>query len=169
MRRRFKDAEREAAEALRMLEADPAAADKFEVASTLITLAYARCLLKDCAQGEKDADRAVMLARTYFEPNSLLYGQALYAHGFAKERMGQPKDAEVEMVQGIRMMRMHLPASDRRVVGALWQYRNFLMEPHRKAEATLIEREVASLRDEHPSCKGCTVNAKTLSGLSGLR
>jgi tetratricopeptide (TPR) repeat protein len=165
MRRRFKDAEREAAEALRILGADPKAADKFDQASTLITLTYARCLRKDCAQGEKDADRAVMLARSYFEPNSLLSGQALFALGFAKERLGQAKEAEAAMLEGLQIMKMHLPASDRRVTGSLWQYRNFLVEMHRKAEADLIEREVASSRDQHPSCKGCTVNVKALNGL----
>jgi tetratricopeptide (TPR) repeat protein len=165
MRRRFKDAEREAADALRILDADPKAADKFDLASTLITLTYARCLRKDCAQGEKDADRAVMLARSYFEPNSLLSGQALFALGFAKERLGQAKEAEAAMLEGLQIMKMHLPASDRRVTGSLWQYRNFLVEMHRKAEADLIEREVASSRDQHPSCKGCTVNVKALNGL----
>ena len=168
-RHRFKDAEGEAAEAVRMMDADPLHADNFYVVSSLLMLAYARCLRNDCGEGVKAAERAVMLAGTEFAPQSLALGHALVALGFAKGRLGEAREADAMMLQGIQILKLHLVASDPRLLDALLQYRNFLARVHRKAEAKQVEREVASLRDQHPSCNGCTVSVKTLSGLSGLR
>jgi tetratricopeptide (TPR) repeat protein len=165
LRRRFKEAEREAAEALRVLDADPAA-NKFAVVSTLMTLVYARCLQNDCSNGDKDGDRAVMLARREFGPDSLVWGQALMAHGFAKGKMGEMQEAEKMMLQGIQTIKAHLPSRDPRVVGGLLQYRDFLAGAHRKAEAKQVEREVADLKSQHPSCNGCTVSVYALSASS---
>jgi tetratricopeptide (TPR) repeat protein len=165
-RHRFKDAEGEAAEALRIMDADPFHADNFYVVSTLMMLTYARCLRNDCGNGVKAAERAVMLAGTKFEPQSLPLGHALVALGFAKGKMGEAREADAMMLQGIQILKLHLVASDPRLLDALLQYRNFLAGVHRKAEAKQVEREVASLRDQHPSCNGCTVSVYGLSALS---
>jgi tetratricopeptide (TPR) repeat protein len=165
LRRRFKEAQREAAEALRVLDANPAA-NKFAVVSTLLTLVYARCLQNDCSSGDKDGARAVMLASREFGPDSLVWGQALMAHGFAKGKMGEMQEAEKMMLQGIQTIKARLPSRDPRVAGGLLQYRDFLAGAHRKEEAKQVEREVADLKSEHPSCNGCTVSVYALNASS---
>jgi tetratricopeptide (TPR) repeat protein len=168
LRQRFKDAEREAAEALRALDADPAA-NKFVIVSTLMTLVYARCLEKHCSDGEKDGDRLVTLAGREFGPDSLVSGQALLAHGFAKEKMGEMQEAEKMMLQGIQTIKAHLSSGDPRLVGGLLQYRDFLVKAHRNAEAKQIEQKVAELKSQHPSCNGCTVSVHALSAFPRSR
>jgi tetratricopeptide (TPR) repeat protein len=136
--------------------------------SAFITLTYARCSRGHCDQGLVDAQQAVAFAKKHFAPQTPAVGFALQTLGFAEWKNGATRDGEQAMLQGIEILRARLVPADPRMLGAMLQYRAYLVEANRPAEAQEIQKQVARTNSQAGiSCPGCTVSVSSFS--NGLR
>lgn len=136
--------------------------------SGFITLTYARCSRKRCGEGFKDAQQAIAFANKNFEPESAPIGFARETLGFAEWKSGAKQDGERDMLEGIRILRKTLAPADPRLAGAMLQYRAYLVEADRPAEARDIQQQVSSMtRQAGIYCSNCAVSVNSLS--NGLR
>jgi ATP/maltotriose-dependent transcriptional regulator MalT len=145
-------AERYSSQAVHALMVLPGATNENK-ASALVTFAYATCLTGHCDDGLQAAKQALAIVRESFAPESFASGQTHVAMGFVKQRTGDRVDAEQELREGVRVLRLDLPASHPVLTNALTLYRNFLMENHRDAEARRIGEEM-----QRQGCSTCTVS-----------
>jgi tetratricopeptide (TPR) repeat protein len=135
--------------------------------SAYITLTYARCSRGHCREGVMSAEQAVAFANKTFEPESVASGFALETLGFAEWKSGATQDAEKAMVEGLRILRSKLVSDDPRLAGAMLQYRTYLVEANRPAEAQDIQQQVRSMvRQAGIACSGCAVSVNSLSDSS---
>jgi tetratricopeptide (TPR) repeat protein len=160
VRRKLRDAEAQASEAYAVL-IDAGESSRSAAAAALITLTYARCQLNNCGQGLLDADQAFSLLGAAFPPNSLPFGHAFVARGFAKWKLGENQEAEQDLLQGIELLRAYSAPGDPILRSALIGYRDFLKAMHRKPDVKRIDAEVESLI--HQQCADCTVSVYGLS------
>jgi tetratricopeptide (TPR) repeat protein len=163
LRRDYKKAERLALQGLQMMESSsnpPRAA----TLSAFMTLTYARCSRGHCEEGLMNAKQAVAFANKNFESESVANGFALESLGFAQWKTGASQDAERNMLQALEILRKRLSATDPRLAGAMSQYRSYLIEAHRTAEAQEIDEQVTRIvRQTGVYCQGCTVSVNSLS------
>jgi tetratricopeptide (TPR) repeat protein len=163
LRRDYKKAERLALQGLQMMESSsnpPRAA----TLSAFMTLTYARCSRGHCEEGLMNAKQAVAFANRNFESESVANGFALESLGFAQWKTGASQDAERNMLQALQILRARLSATDPRLAGAMSQYRSYLIEAHRTAEAQEIDEQVTRIvRQTGVYCQGCTVSVNSLS------
>jgi tetratricopeptide (TPR) repeat protein len=132
--------------------------------SAYITLTYARCLRGHSAEGLMNAEQAVAFANKNFESESAASGFALETLGFAEWKSGATQDGEKAMLQAIQILRTKLPPADPRLAGAMLQYRAYLIEANRQAEAQEIRKQVTSMAGQTGVfCQGCTVSVYSLS------
>jgi tetratricopeptide (TPR) repeat protein len=167
VRRQFKKAEQLAQRGILGMQSssDPPRAG---LLSAFITLTYARCSRGHCGEGVTSAEQAVAFANKTFEPESVAAGFALETLGFAKWKSGLLQDAEKDMLQAIQILKTKLAADDPRLAGALLQYRTYLVEANRRAEAQDIQQQVTTMtRQAGISCPGCAISVHSLS--QGLR
>ena len=163
LRRDYKKAERIALHALQMMESS-LSPPRAGTLSAFMTLTYARCSRGRCEEGLMNAKQAVAFANKNFESESLANGFALEALGFAEWKSGASQDAERAMLQAIQILRTKLFATDPRLTAALSQYRSYLIEAHRPAEAQEIDEQVTRItRQAGVYCQGCTVSVDSLS------
>jgi tetratricopeptide (TPR) repeat protein len=164
---RYKDAEREASEALAgMLGRRDANAG--EVVSALITRAYARCIEHHCADGLADARQAVEMIRAIFPADSLEAAGALLALGYALWKTGDDEGGGDAMRKSLRILREKTDVPQAALAGsrldALREYGLYLHETHRKDEWRQVETEIAQIQSAQPHmCLGCTVSAVGLA------
>jgi hypothetical protein len=125
--------------------------------STLISYAYASCLTSHCDEGLQAAREAMGIVRTSFAPESFPAGQAHVALGYVEGKAGEVAAADEDLREGVRILRMQLPASHPLMIHALELYREYLVENHRDAEAKRIAKEQKAV-DKGNSCSGCTVS-----------
>ncbi|MGC2400930.1 MAG: hypothetical protein WA510_14150 [Acidobacteriaceae bacterium] len=131
--------------------------------SGFITLTYARCSRKHCSEGMSDAQQAVAFANRNFEPESAPIGFALETRGFAEWKSGASQDGERDMQEAIRILQKTLAPADPRLGGVMLQYRSYLVEADRPAEARDIEQRVSTMnRQAGVSCANCAVGVNTL-------
>ena len=132
--------------------------------SAYITLTYARCLRGHCGEGLMNAEQAVAFANKNFESESAASGFALETLGFAEWKSGATQDGERAMLQAIQMLRTKLAPADPRLAGAMLQYRAYLIEANRQAEAQEIHEQVTRMASQAGVfCQGCTVSVYSLS------
>jgi hypothetical protein len=163
MRRDYKKAERIALHGLEMMDSS-SSPPRAGTLSAFMTLTYARCSLGHCEEGLLNAKQAVAFANKKFESGSVANGFALEALVFAQWKSGASQDAEKSMLQGIQIIRTMLPGTDPRLAGAMSQYRSYLIEAHRTAEAEEIHEQVTRItRQTGVYCQGCTVSVNSLS------
>ena len=75
---------------------------------------------------------------------------------------------ERTMLQALQILRTRLPATDPRLAGVMSQYRSYLIEAHRPAEAQEIDKQLTRITSQAGVyCQGCTVSVDSLS--SALR
>jgi tetratricopeptide (TPR) repeat protein len=163
LRRQYKKAERLALQGLRTMESslNPPRAGTL---SAFMTLTYARCSRGHCEEGLLNAKQAVAFANKNFASGSLANGFALEALGFAEWKTGASQDGERSMLQALQILRARLPATDPRLAGAMSQYRSYLVEAHRPAEAQEINEQVTRItRQTGVYCQQCTVSVDSLS------
>jgi tetratricopeptide (TPR) repeat protein len=163
VRRQYKKAERLALQGLQTMGSslNPPRAG---ILSAFITLTYARCSRGHCGEGLMNAKQAVAFANKNFESESAANGFALETLGFAEWKSGALQDGERAMLQAIQILRTRLSATDPRVAGAMLQYRSYLIEAHRPAEAQEIHEQVTRItRQAGVYCQGCTVSVYSLS------
>ena len=111
-----------------------------------------------------NAKQAVAFANRNFESESVANGFALESLGFAQWKTGASQDAERNMLQALEILRKRLSATDPRLAGAMSQYRSYLIEAHRTAEAQEINEQVTRIiRQTGVYCQGCTVSVNSLS------
>jgi tetratricopeptide (TPR) repeat protein len=141
---------------------------KAGVLSAFITLTYARCSRGHCGEGVTSAEQAVAFASKTFEPESVASGFALETLGYAKWKSGAAQDGEKDMLHGIQILKTKLASDDPRLAGAMLQYRTYLIEAKRPAEAQDIQQQVKSMvRQAGIYCSSCAVSVNSLS--NGLR
>ena len=163
VRRQFKKAESLAQHGLEGMESSPTPPST-SMLSALITLTYARCSRGHCSEGLKNAEQAVDFAYKNSEPESVADGFALETLGFAKWKSGSKQDGEKAMLQALQILRTKLAPADPRLAGAMLQYRAYLVEANRQAEAQEIHEEVTRMtRQAGVYCQGCAVSVYSLS------
>jgi tetratricopeptide (TPR) repeat protein len=163
----FRQAERLATEGMRVLES-ASDAPKTAILSGFLTLAYAQCWQKHLQAGLSSARQAVAFANQTFVPESSAVGFARETLGFAEWKTGATRDGEQDMQAGIVILRKALAPADPRLAGAMLQYRDYLVESGRSAEAHDIQQQVAAMnREAGVTCGDCTISANTLA--RGLR
>jgi tetratricopeptide (TPR) repeat protein len=132
--------------------------------SALITLTYARCSRGRCDEGLMNAKQAVDFARKNSESESVADGFALETLGFADWKSGDRQDGEKAMLQALQILRTKLAPADPRLAGAMLQYRAYLLEANRPAEAQEIHEEVTRMtRQAGVYCQGCAISVNSLS------
>jgi tetratricopeptide (TPR) repeat protein len=162
VRHQFKKAERLALHGLQLLESSPNP-QKEGIFSAFITLTYARCFRGHCEEGLMNAKQALAFANTNLPSDSTAHGFALETLGFAEWKSGSPQDGERNMLQSIQLLRTGLAPGDPRLAGALLQYKSYLEEAHRSAEAQEIREQVTRMTSQAGvSCQAC-VSVYTLS------
>jgi tetratricopeptide (TPR) repeat protein len=163
VRHQFKKAEHLALRALEGMESSPNP-PKTGMLSAFITLTYARCSRGHCSEGLMNADQAVDYAHKNSEPESAADGFALETLGFAKWKSGARQDGEKAMLQALQILRTKLAPADPRLAGAMLQYRAYLMEANRQAEAEEIHEQVVRMtRQAGVFCQGCAISVNSLS------
>jgi tetratricopeptide (TPR) repeat protein len=158
-RHKYKDAEREADEASPALLANVDTNGSSAVA-VLSTLAYARCRLNRCAQGLEDAQHALALARTILPSQSLRFGLTLLVLGYVEWRSGQPQDAEINLLQGLDIVKKQTEPGDPILVYSMMEYRAYLTAMHRGPEVKALNAQLANM--QRP-CSNCSVSVHSLS------
>jgi tetratricopeptide (TPR) repeat protein len=158
-RRRFKDAERESSQAYQILVAEGFSNGDW-APKALITLAFARCMQNNCAEGVQDGEHALAIARTAFDPGSLRFGLMLMGVGFVEWKSGHTQEAEKAMLPGLQIVKNQTAPGDPLLVDSMIEYRNYLVAMHRKPEAKHIDAQLATL--QHP-CPDCSVSVYSLS------
>jgi tetratricopeptide (TPR) repeat protein len=162
VRHQFKKAERLAQHGLQVMQSS-SNPPRVGILSAFIALTYARCSRGHCGEGLMNAKQAVAFANTHFRSESTAHGFALETLGFAEWKNGSPQDGEKTMLQSIQILRAGLSPADPRLAGALLQYRAYLVEAHRSAEAQEIREQVARMTSQAGAyCQGC-VSVYTLS------
>jgi tetratricopeptide (TPR) repeat protein len=163
VRHQFKKAERSALRGLEVMESAPNP-PRIAMLSALITLTYARCSRGHCGEGLMNAEQAVDFARKNSEAESVADGFALETLGFAEWKTGSKQDGEKAMLQAIQILRTKLAPADPRLAGAMLQYRSYLVEANRQAEAQEIHEQVVRMtRQAGVFCQGCAISVNSLS------
>jgi tetratricopeptide (TPR) repeat protein len=166
-RKQFKQAQKLSAEGMQILLSS-SDAPQTAVLSGFITLTYAHCWQKHLEEGLSNARQAVAFANRTFVPESSAVGFARETLGFAEWKTGATREGEQDMQAGIAILRKALAPADPRLVGAMLQYSDYLVEAHRSGEARELQQQVASMnRQAGVTCSGCTISANTLA--RGLR
>jgi tetratricopeptide (TPR) repeat protein len=162
--RKYEDAEQQASEALRLLEAqaDPNASEKVVV---YLTRSRAICGMRRCKDALQDVDRAeALVSKTGADPVDLITIAAL--RGEEQFRSGAVEEGERTVQQALRLVesRTDIPAPFRMRlrVRLLEEYSQLLGSAHRKQEKKKVEEEIARAKAQQPGCNGCKVSAASL-------
>jgi len=168
-RHNFREAEQQTLAALQVMR-DQQYPNASDIAGTLLSLSYARCLQDRCTEGLIDASQAMTIVRTALPSDSLqagaawLSGATWLALGFAQWKTGANADAESSMSESVRIFRSQTSLPDGVLRGALVQYSDYLKAMRRKGEAHQLDGEIVRLTNEQArSCKNCTIDVHALS------
>lgn len=127
----------------------------------LVSLTYARCERDKCAEGLRDAEQAMELARLAYPSDSLPAGHVLMAIGFARWKIGDSQEAEKMMLEGIHIITTKNAPGAPYSRLALLQYRDFLNSMHRSFDVKRIDDQLAQSISR--PCANCTVNVGSMS------
>lgn len=155
---RYKQAEEEATAAYQTMIKleDP---EKTDVVSVLVVLAYVHCARHNCAQGLADAQQAVAISRSVFQPDSLPMGAALVVRGYAERMSGADAAAEQTTRDGVAILKVQLAPGDPRLIHALEQYHDCLSVQHKKQEASQVDEQLSAMyRQSKQSCVNCAIS-----------
>lgn len=161
-RHKFRPAESGAAHAFEemMRLDDPNPIDEISVLNALAT---ARCSLKACAQGIKDAQRSLDLARNSFGEESAIFAHSMMALGFAEWKLNRVEEADLTMRSAIQRIQEREGQDSIAALLSMIEYRNYLKGVHRQGDAENITQQVALALQKQPAvCRTC-VNVGSLS------
>jgi tetratricopeptide (TPR) repeat protein len=162
VRHQYNKAEQQAQRAIADMESAPEPPIT-GMLSAFITLAYARCSRGHCDAGMTSAEQAVEFANKMFGPESAATGFAFETLGFAKWKSGDRQEGEKAMLQALKILKTRLAAGDPRLAGVMLQYRTFLLEAHRTAEAQDLQQQVTTItRQAGLSCPSCSISVHSL-------
>ena len=160
----FKDAARDSDEAYAKLTAlhDPIPSERI---SALVTSAIARCMHHDCDVALTTAQQAVSLARENFLEESVPVAHSLLALGLAQSHTGDDRQAEQSILEGVHILEHKSGPASPAVIGALYEYRDFLEHVHRKDQAGALSDQLAGrLSMLHSQCAACSTSVYGLVG-----
>jgi len=157
---KFKQAENIAAEAQANLRS-AGDSGRAGLIGALVTLAYARCEQHKCAEGLRDAEHAMDLARLVHPADSLPTGHVLMAIGYARWKTGDSEEAERMMLQGVQIITTQNAPGAPHSRDALLEYRDFLKAMHRSLDVKRIDDQLAQATPQ--PCTNCTVSVNSLS------
>jgi tetratricopeptide (TPR) repeat protein len=159
---RFKVAGDEADQAFAALNAagDPLFSDRI---SSLVTSAIAHCKRHEYAEGRHAAEQALAMSRENFVENSLPVAHSLLALGLAQSYTGDMDQAERSILAGVHILEQKSAPDSPVVLGALYEYRNFLQRSHREAQAEALSRQLdARLTIMRSQCGDCSTSVFAL-------
>ena len=145
-------AERYSSQAIHAMATLPLATEENR-SSAMVTFAYAACQNGHCDDALRTARQAMQIVGKNFAADSFASGQTHLALGFIEERTGDRIHAEQDLREGVRILRLDLPATHPLLTHALTLYRDFLVEDHRDVEARRIGEEM-----QRHGCTSCTVS-----------
>jgi tetratricopeptide (TPR) repeat protein len=151
----FKDAAREALAAYTVLTPEPG--QLRTRLSALVTLSYAQCMMRQCAEGLTHARLALQIVQSSFTPDSVELGHVSMALGFAQWKSGSPVEAEQSIAEGLRLLRLRLGDKSPLLMAGLYEYREYLKAMHRSPEIVAVDRQIAAMRPPiiEAACKDC--------------
>lgn len=159
---KYKEAQQTASEAYDVMVALKSR-DSRQLVATLITLTYSSCMHRQCTYAVQRGQEAKSLALAAFPADSLLTGEVRSALGYAEWKAGMRDAADEEMRESIRIMKKQTTPGHPYLLGVMTQYRNYLKDVHRTAEANEIAREEEALTNRPPNaCASCTVSVYSL-------
>jgi tetratricopeptide (TPR) repeat protein len=132
--------------------------------SVLIAYAYASCLTQHCGEGLEAAREAMRIVSATYAAESFPAGQTHLVLGFAESKTGAIEAADEDLREGLRILRLRLPASHPLVLHALDLYRAYLKDNHRDREAKKIAEEQKKASEQNENCSRCTVSVYGLRG-----
>jgi tetratricopeptide (TPR) repeat protein len=163
--RKYAEAEQQASEAIRLLEAqaDP---NVGETIVAYLTRSRAICGMRRCEEALKDIARAEALAANKIGANPVDIITIAALRGEAQFRSGAVEQGERTIQQALHLVdsRTEIPASFqiRLRVRLLEEYAQLLGSAHRKQERKKVEEEIARAKAQQPGCNGCTVSAASI-------
>ena len=165
-RHQYKDAEKGSRAAVETLSAAERNGDTHvgTELSALVTLTYAECMQSKQEDGLLEAEKAMQMVERAYLPGSVEQAHVLMALGFAQWKTGAITGAERSMQDGLRIMREKRGEASRILIGAMFEYRDFLKATARRAEVAMIERQLSGMvpRVTMGACTGCVVSVYAL-------
>jgi tetratricopeptide (TPR) repeat protein len=163
--RKYAEAEKQASEALHLLEAqaDPNVGETILV---YLTRSRALCEMRRCEEALQDIDRAEALAvrQNGTDPVDIITIAAL--RGMEQFRSGAVEQGERTVQQALRLVdsRTDIPAPFQRRfrVRLLEEYSQLLGSAHHNRERKYVEEEIARTKAQQQGCNGCTVSAASM-------
>jgi tetratricopeptide (TPR) repeat protein len=162
---KFREAANGADEAYAKLTAlhDPFPSERI---SALVTSAIAKCMRHDCGEALHTAEEALTMARENFLEESVPVGHSLLAVGLAQFHTGDDSDAERSILAGLRIVEAKAGPGSPTVIGALYEYRDFLEHVHRKEQAAALSSQLASrVSLMHSQCASCSASVYSLTAM----
>ena len=164
-KRKYAEAEKQASEALHLLEAqaDPNVGETIVV---YLTRSRATCGMRRCEEALQDVDRAEALAVSNIgiDPIDIISIPAL--RGIEQFRSGAVEQGDRTVQQALRLLdrRVDIPAPLQMHLRAaiLEEYSQLLGSAHRKREKKKVDEEIARTKAEQPGCDRSTVSATSL-------
>lgn len=162
----YKDAERGSREAFETLSAAmrDGHTNGGTALSALVTLTYAECLQSKQEDGLLDAANAKRIVEKTYPPGSVEQAHVLMALGFAQWKTGAIAEAEQSMKAGLRIMHEKWGERSPILIGAMYEYRDFLKATARRSEVAALEKQLSGIVPQvnMGACTGCTVSVYAL-------
>jgi len=117
--------------------------------SALIALAIARCEQARCVDALATLQKARAIAGTSYRPGSFPISYIDFLIGYAYWKDGNLELAAELMRTGTTGMQTELSWGHPTYLAAMQQYEHFLMQTHRKADASEVRRVIARIRESH--------------------
>ncbi len=138
-----------------------------EKMSALVDLSLIKCARGDCAGAIPELNRALRLAHSNYQANSVPVGFLDFLLGYAYWKTGDLKQAPALMKSGIDEMQQQLGWGHPTYVAALKQYRSLLTQVGSAGEAGEVGRRIAQLEPAQRS--GERPEKSGLPGINALR
>lgn len=135
--------------------------------SALIDLALIRCAQGACDAATHNLERALSIANTNYESNSMPVGFLHFLLGYTQTKSGDAQDGIPLMKTGIDKMKTQLGWGHPTYVAALKEYRAVLVKTRRDEEAGEVGESIAKL--EHASGPARDAGEVGLLGMNALR
>lgn len=163
--RKYAEADKQASEALHLLEAqaDP---DVNETIVVYLTRSRATCGMRRCEEALQDVDRAEALAVSKVGTDSIFIITIPALRGMEQFRSGAVEQGDQTVQQALRLLdrRTDIPAPFQIHLreALLEEYSQLLGSAHRKREKKNVDEEIARTKAQQTGCHGCTVSAPSL-------
>jgi tetratricopeptide (TPR) repeat protein len=171
--RRFAGAEEESAKVIAEFQ-EQKEPDQSDLIAALITSSYAKCFQGRCEEGQREAERARIMANEMPSKNSLETVASLLAVGFEEWKNGSEAEGDRSMREAVTLIREKNDMTSATLLDAqlrvLSEYSDYLRQTHQKDKARQIDDEVSRLKEtQKPDCRNCTVSVMGLTASQGRR